>query len=67
MHLVRSTNGVTFIDEQHLVRPSNLTFVSSHGFYVCSLYRVYALASAIVELFEHTSDVLRVERTRRKT
>ena len=28
MHLVRSTNGATFIDEQHLVCSSNLAFAS---------------------------------------
>ena len=32
MHLVRSTNGVIFIDEQPLVCPSYFAFVSSHGF-----------------------------------
>ena len=32
MHLVRSTNGITFIDEQRLVRPSDFAFVPSHDF-----------------------------------
>ena len=65
MHLVRSTNGATFIDEQHLVRPQNLTFGSSHGFTHCVVGTEPMLRLQL--LFEHTPDVLRVERTRRKT
>lgn len=44
MHLVRSTNGVTFIDEQRPVCRSIITFVRFNTFF--SLYKVYAPVSA---------------------
>jgi hypothetical protein len=49
MHLVRSANGATFIDEQHLVRPMNLRLLSLRNFDALrSPYKICALVSAIV-------------------
>jgi len=68
MHLVRSTNGVIFIDEQRLVRPSALAFVSPHGFLTCRAVSTEPMLwlQLLPELFEHNSGVLRVEWTRCK-
>lgn len=63
MHLVRSAKGTTFIDEQHLVCPL-------FSYRCVALTRRVVCAESVLWLqllFEHTSDVLRVEWTRGET
>jgi len=70
MHLVRSTNGVIFIDEQRLVSQSlEFCFRIVSRFFTCRAVCTEPMLwlQLLLELFEHNSGFLRVEWTRRKT